>query len=281
MFTRDMNEICRTHDLLLLVLDTLRFDVAESEMRSGHTPNLARLLRAGWEERHSPGSFTYAAHQSFFAGFLPTPARPGAAHTRLFAAQFTGSETTGAMTKVFDAPDIVTGLRGEGWRTICIGGVGFFNLQNPLSRVLPGLFEEQYWDSRFAVTERESTRWQFEFAAEKLKVEAGRPTFLFINVSALHQPNYFYLGSATDCVESHAAALRYVDAQIPILVRALEAKSRPTFCIVTSDHGTAYGENGWTGHRVAHPVVWTVPYGEAMVNGRLHSEGRSRQEVNA
>ena len=29
-----------------------------------------------------------------------------------------------------------------------------------------------------------------------------------------------------------------------------------------SDHGTAYGEEGYYGHRVAHPVVWTVPYAE-------------------
>jgi len=265
--TRDMNAVCRTHDLLLLVLDTLRYDVATSEWNSGGTPNLAGLLPAGWEERHSPGSFTYAAHQAFFAGFLPTPARPDKQHSRLFAAQFNGSETTGPLTKVFDAPDIVTGLRSEGWRTICIGGVGFFNLQNPLSRVLPELFEERHWEKRFGVTEPDSARWQFEFAAKRIAVEQDRPTFLFINVSALHQPNCFYLGTTEDNRESHAAALRYVDAQLPILLNVLQKKTRPTFCILTSDHGTAYGEEGWQGHRVAHPVVWTVPYGETVVEG--------------
>ena len=29
-----------------------------------------------------------------------------------------------------------------------------------------------------------------------------------------------------------------------------------------SDHGTAYGEDGYWGHRLSHPVVWTVPYAE-------------------
>jgi len=43
------------------------------------------LPASGWERRHSPASFTYAAHQAFFAGFLPTPASPGP-HPRLFAA---------------------------------------------------------------------------------------------------------------------------------------------------------------------------------------------------
>ncbi len=267
---RDMNLICRTHDLLLLVLDTLRFDVAKAEWEAGRIPNFAKLLPHGWEERHSPGSFTYAAHQAFFAGFLPTPAHPDGAPARLFAARFAGSETTGPGTKVFDAPDIVTGLRQEGWRTICIGGVGFFNQQTPLGRVLPGLFEEGFWEVTFGVTDRDSTRNQFSHATRLLAESHGRPTFLFINISALHQPNCFYLpGAKADTVQSHAAALRYVDAQLPLLLDALKSKTRPTFCILTSDHGTAYGEDGWKGHRLAHPVVWTVPYGEAVVGGKV------------
>jgi hypothetical protein len=264
--SRDMNQLCDSHDMLLLVLDTLRFDVASAEWSAGRTSNLSRLLPGGWEERHSPGNFTYAAHHAFFAGFLPTPANPSQFHARLFAARFAGSETTGPGTKVFDAPDIVTGLRGEHWRTICIGGVGFFNQLTPLSRVLPGLFEEAYWEPRFGVTDRDSTRHQFEFAENKLTERPNCPTFLFINISALHQPNYFHLAAeGPDTLESHAAALRYVDAQLPILLRALSRKRRPTFCILTSDHGTTYGEDGWTGHRLGHSLVWTVPYGEAIV----------------
>ena len=69
-------------------------------------------------------------------------------------------------------------------------------------------------------------------------------------------------------MESHAAALRYVDGQLPILIRGLARKGRPTFCILTSDHGTLYGEDGWNGHRLAHPLVWTVPYGEVIVPNR-------------
>jgi hypothetical protein len=65
-----------SHDVVLLTLDTLRYDVACAELAAGRTPTLAGLLPGGvWEERHTPASFTYAAHQAFFAGFLPTPAR--------------------------------------------------------------------------------------------------------------------------------------------------------------------------------------------------------------
>ena len=118
----DMNSIVGSHDLPLLVFDCLRYDVVAECLAAGRTPNLAKLLPSGWEKRHAPGSFTLASHQAFFAGFLPTPARPGR-HPRPFAVRFQGSDTTGPETCVFDAPDIVSGLRGRGYRTICIGGV--------------------------------------------------------------------------------------------------------------------------------------------------------------
>ncbi len=80
-----MQEIVGTYDILLITLDTLRYDVAQDMWREGRTPFLASLLPPrGWEARHTPGSFTYAAHHAFFAGFLPTPAEPGV-HPRLFA----------------------------------------------------------------------------------------------------------------------------------------------------------------------------------------------------
>jgi hypothetical protein len=36
---------------------------------------------------------------------------------------------------------------------------------------------------------------------------------------------------------------------------------------VCSDHGTAYGEDGYRGHRLGHPVVWDVPYAEFLLEG--------------
>ena len=96
---------------------------------------------------------------------------------------------------------------------------------------------------------------------------ADKRTFLFLNVSALHQPNYLYLpGKTGDDRSTHAAALEYVDSQLPPLVAAVRARG-PSFWIVCSDHGTAYGEDGYEGHRLAHPVVWEVPYAELSLPG--------------
>lgn len=250
-------------DLLLMTLDTLRYDVAVAALEENQTPALASQFPEGrWELRHSPGSFTYAAHQAFFAGFLPTPATPGP-HQRLFAVQFPGSETIGSETVVFDSPDIVTGLASRGYHTICIGGVGFFNKCSPLGQVLPKLFHESHWNSSLGVTERDSMTNQVQLAIERLRVlPRDRRIFLFINVSALHQPNCYYLPDAEyDSPRTQQAALAYVDSCLPPLWAALRERGR-TFCVVTSDHGTAYGEDGYTGHRLAHPVVWNVPYAQ-------------------
>ena len=259
----NMNEVVGRDDLLLLTLDTLRYDVAHKAWSEGRTPNLARLLgRNGWQERHSPGSFTFAAHAAFFAGFLPTPARPGK-HPRLFALGFSGSETTMADTVVLDGDNIVAGLAQRGYHTICIGGVGFFNRQTPLGQVFPGLFRESHWSPELGVACPESTANQVRLAVRLLERRpAQQRVFLFLNVSAMHQPNCFYLpGQAEDSLASHQAALEYVDRQLPPLFEALSRRGGG-FGVLCSDHGTAYGEEGYAGHRLGHPVVWTVPYAE-------------------
>ena len=164
----DMNAVVGSCDLALIVLDTLRYDVANQSAATGQTPNLARVLPGGvWERRHTPASFTYPAHHAFFAGFLPTPAEPGR-HSRLFAARFPGSETTSGTTWVFDAPDLVTGLAAAGYHTLCLGGVGFFNRQSALGSVLPSLFAEDHWRPEFGVTEPDSLRAALSWQPEEI-----------------------------------------------------------------------------------------------------------------
>lgn len=268
----DMNEIVGSHDLLLVTLDTLRFDVAAELAAEGRIPNLARHLPGGaWERRHAPGSFTYASHQAMFAGFLPTPATPGP-HPRLFAARFAGSETTADGTFVFhDTPDLVSALAHEGYRTVCVGGVGFFNQQPPLGTVLPGLFQESHWEPSFGVASPSSFESQVARAEEVVAaLPRDRRLFLFVNVSALHQPNWFHLEGASreagDSRATHAAALEYVDRHIGRLFAAMSSR-RDCFTIVCSDHGTAYGDDGFTGHRLGHESVWTVPYAQFVLPG--------------
>jgi Sulfatase len=257
------NELIPSHDVLFLVLDTLRFDVAQKAYEEKTIPTLSQFLPStGWEKRHTPGSFTYAAHQAFFAGFLPTPARPGK-HQRLFATHFQGSETTLVGTKVFETSNVIEGFAQSGYKTVCIGGVGFFNPGTPLGRTLPGYFQESHWSEKMGVTNTKSIDEQVALAERILEsTKESQRVFLFINVSALHQPNKMYVPGATeDNVETHRAALEYVDSKLPPLFSAFK-KRGPTLGLVMSDHGTCYGEDDFHGHRLAHEMVWNVPYAE-------------------
>jgi len=259
----DMNTIVGSHDLLMITLDTLRYDVAK--MEEANCPNLCGS--GTWEKRHTPGSFTYAAHHAFFGGFMPTPANTDkASHVRLFHSRNTGLKTH-PHTWLFDTPDIVSGFAAEGYRTICIGGVIFFTKKNPLAKVLPGYFQQSYWRMNFGVTNPKSTEHQVQHALKLLEqTPPDEKIFMFLNVSAIHGPNkYFVEGAREDSVETQRAALRYVDDALGPLFEAMRQRVRPAFCLAFSDHGTAYGEDGYQGHRLAHDVVWTVPYREFLV----------------
>ncbi len=268
-----MRDLIGSHDLLFVTLDTLRHDVAADLVAQGRTPTLARVLPGGrWQRRHSPASFTYAAHHAFFAGFLPTPAGPGRSmpgrHDRLFAAAFPGAETTGDDTWVFDAPDLPTGLAAAGYHTVCVGGVGFFNRRSPLGAVLPGLFLDAHWEPEFGVTAPDGLDAQLDRLAAVLPgVPVAQPLFTFLNVASVHQPNRHHLpGADHDSLASHAAALEYVDGRLDRLFSLVTSRGRPVFVIMCSDHGTAYGEDGHTGHRVGTEVVWTVPYADFILD---------------
>lgn len=260
---RNMNQLIGTADIVLITLDSLRFDVARRAFQEGRIPEIAKWLPvAGWEQRHAPGNFTYASHHAFFAGFLPTPSSQGP-HPRQFAAKFLGSETTTPETFSFEEADLVTALGNRGYHTICIGGVGFFNKQTQLGQVLPSLFRESHWSTELGVTCRDSTENQVRLATEILdRCPTEQRVFLFLNVSAMHQPNYFYLKDAKeDSASSQLEALAYADHWLGKLLSRIRSRS-DAFCILCSDHGTAYGESGYRGHRLNHPVVSDVPYAE-------------------
>src|SRR5690606_14149789 len=162
-----------------------------------------------------------------------------------------------------DAPHLVGGLAQAGYHTVCVGGTGFFNRQGALGSVLPGLFAESHWEPEFSVAAPRSFEAQIDRVEQVVAtVPTERRLLLFVNVSALHQPNWFHLPGATresgDSRRSHAAALEYVDRHVERLFTAMRGRG-PCFAIVCSDHGTAYGEDGHVGHRIGHEVVWTVP----------------------
>lgn len=265
--TVSFKDAFRRRDFFLLTLDALRFDVARDTLAAGKAPNLARLVSGAFEARHTPSTFTYPAHQSFFAGFFPTPITPGP-HARPIALRFPGSRTMASSTLVLDGPCIVTALKQAGYRTICIGGTSFFNPSSALGAVLPRPFDEAHWAREMGVTSPHASRLQLGLAAERLRaLPSTERAFVFVNASATHPPTrMFTKGASEESTTSQAAALSELDGHLPLLVDALRDRGGAVG-IVCSDHGTCFGEQGFVGHRVAHESVWTVPYAEVEIRG--------------
>ncbi|MFJ5265978.1 STM4013/SEN3800 family hydrolase, partial [Streptomyces sp. NPDC088387] len=220
--------------ILFVTLDSLRYDVATAALDAGQTPNLARLLPNGtWERRWTPGTFTLPAHMAFFSGFLPklpTPQQP----PRLWECRPPAFKEVDRHTFVFDAPNLLQGLKAHGYRTACVGGVTYFSRQTPLGSVLPDLFDEDHWSPTYCSPEPDSTRHQVNQALTIADQHAGKPLYLFVNVSATHVPHAHYLGQSTDTAASQQAALAYADAHLGHLIDQLTAE-RPWLVIMCAD----------------------------------------------
>jgi hypothetical protein len=158
------------------------------------------------------------------------------------------------------------GLADLDYRTVCIGGVGFFSGQTKLGRVLPSLFHESHWSPDTSVDCPESTRHQVDIALRILEQQPpGQRLFLFLNIPATHTPTYRYLPGATeDSWDSQLAALAASDTELARLFAVLPTLGE-WLIVMCADHGEAFGEDGHHGHGIAHPSVWNVPYAEALV----------------
>ncbi|BBJ44063.1 membrane protein [Streptomyces antimycoticus] len=245
--------------ILFVTLDSLRYDVARTAYDDGLTPYLAGLLpEGGWERRHTPGSFTLPAHMAFFSGFLPKLPQPEQP-PRLWECRPPAFKAVAEETFVFEAPNLLGGLAGHGYRSVCVGGVTYFSRETPLGSVLPDLFDEDHWRPEFCSPEMDSTRHQVDGALEAAERYAHRPLFLFVNVSATHVPHGHYIGESRDTCASQRAALAYADEHLGRLITVLSAKQR-WLIIMCADHGDAFGDDGFHGRGIAHPVVMNVPY---------------------
>lgn len=259
----DMNQIVGSKDILFICLDTLRYDVAAEEEDRGGTPVLNRYGR--WQKCQAPGNFTWPSHHAIFSGFLPIPYE---------AKDFTDKETLFFPSRIgmgnkgpegaygFSGSTIMEGLEKDGYDTWCVGGVSFFDKRSDMGKVFPGYFRKSWWNPSFGCTVKDSMTNQVDFLLNKLETaDPETKIFLYLNVDAIHYPNYFYLeGAVHDSVESHGAALRYVDQELGRLFEGWKSWRGGAFVICCSDHGTCYGEDGCQFHGINHPAVNTVPY---------------------
>ncbi len=259
----DMTRVVGTNDILMICLDTLRYDAAVQEEEAGNTPVLNQYGK--WQKCQAPGNFTYPSHHAMFAGFLPCrhDAKNVADRELLFFPKAIGlGKKVPEGAYGFSGSTIMEGLEKEGYETWCVGGVAFFVKRYDLGKVFPGYFQKSYWNPSFGCPVKESTKNQVDFILKKLsEADPGKRIFLYLNVDAIHYPNYFYLeGASGDSLASHGAALRYVDGELGRFFEGWKKLRGGAFVICCSDHGTCYGEDDCQFHGINHPVVNTVPY---------------------
>lgn len=258
----NMNEVVGTHDILFICLDTLRYDVAKEEEEKNNTPVLNKY--GSWRKCQAPGNFTYPSHHAMFSGFLPCDYDLKSMMDRemLFFPRNIGmSKKVPPNSFAFDGPNFVEGLAKVGYETHCIGGVSFFDKRSDIGKIFPSFFQHSYWNPSFSCPVKDSAKNQVDFAIKKLeKISGDQRVFMYINIDAIHYPNYFYVeGAKKDNKETHAAALRYVDGELERLFEAFSKRNK-TFVICCSDHGSCYGEDDCIFHGMNHPIVNTVPY---------------------
>ena len=212
-----------------------------------------------------------------FAGFFPCYADAKQHKERI---QLFFPENVGMGRKApkgaygFSQGTFVEALAEEGYETCCIGGVSFFDKRSGLGKIFPSYFTHSFWNPSYSPMVADSTRNQIDFAKKWLeKIPLENKVFMYLNISAIHYPNYFYpdleqnpdkaiqpnRGWKKDNRESHGAALRYVDRELAPLFEVFKQKG-DTFVICCSDHGTCYGEDGCFSHGINHPIVNTIPY---------------------
>ena len=248
-----------SHDMLPGHPRHLRFDVAAELAAPGRTPNLARVLPGGrWERRHAPASFTYAAHQAFFAGFLPTPAAPGPASAAVRGARSPAARPPAAAPGSSTPPTCVdrrwpgpaTTRSASAGSASSTGAARSGGAARPVRRGATG--SRSSGSPPRPASTRSSTGWPRSLP----RLPAERPLFTFLNVAALHQPNRHYLPGARAATAGTATPPRWSTSTAGSAgcSRCSPGAAGRCFAIVCSDHGTAYGEDGHTGHRIGHDV---------------------------
>lgn len=258
----NMNDVVGTNDILFVCLDTLRYDVAKEEEEKNTTPILNQY--GAWRKCQAPANFTYPSHHAMFSGFFPCDynAKTMMERELLFFPRNIGMGRKAPKNSfAFEGGTFIEGLSKVGYDTYCIGGVAFFDKRSDIGKVFPSFFNHSYWKPLFGCPVKESTKNQVDFAIKKLaSIPNEQRIFMYINIDAIHYPNYFYVdGEKRDNKMTHAAALRYVDSELERLFEAFSKRGK-TFVICCSDHGTCYGEDDCVFHGINHEVVNTIPY---------------------
>jgi len=258
--------------VLFLSLDSCRYDTFAAAHREGGLPHLAAI--GPLHRALAPSHFTYGSHAAFWMGFTPGVAgsvepwlNPKAG--KLFRMAFAGHPgADGEGGFLLEGPNLISGFRRLGYRTLGSGAVDWFNPESETGAVLGAPFERFHFPGNSWSLDRQLAWIEAELAA----TPADQPLFLFLNVGETHVP-YWHEGapwerwpspcvpfggpgcSAAESRLRQRACLEWLDGRLgPLLQRFAGAT-----ILACADHGDCWGEDGLWEHGISHPATLTVP----------------------
>ena len=250
----------RTADqnVLLVTIDTLRADALGSYGGPAATPNLDRLAAGGvrFEFAHAHAVVTLPSHASILTGEYPFE------H---------GIHDNSGYRLPADRPTLATMLRAEGFAT------GAFVAAFPLDSQFGLDAGFDVYDDRFGHAEGPSDFTIAERPAEAvvavardwIEAQAER-WFAWVHLfdpHAVYRPPPPF--DARYAASPYHGEVAYTDHALGPLLATVGGGARPTFVVVTSDHGEALGEHGERTHGLfAYEATLRVPLILAQVGPR-------------
>lgn len=223
------------------------------------------------------GTFTYPAHMAMFQGFFPTiggklSGSQGFVVSRPIYNRFSQSvykwfyrSDRYCLTELTGSGSIPLVLRDKKYRTVAIGGVGWFNKRTPMRLG----FEEFIYE-----TNGEKAINEF------INQITREPYYGLLNFGTTHRPyrvpemprklkrvrsprsgNDYNSQYSYKLRDKQVACMTYTDKILVKLFEWLKSTKLRTVVCFCSDHGDCMGEDGCYGHGFMHPNIMTVPLG--------------------
>jgi len=249
-------------DLLLVTLDTVRYDHVDLEAEDGsHTPTLAGLASRGtsFARAFTPVPITLPAHASLLTGTEPF---------------FHGTLNNGTYALPDELRSLAEVLADAGWSTAAVVAAtplaAMHGTDQGFSRYDEGDLaspSEGHWFPErpaAAVTD----------VALQLASQLPSPRFLWVHYYDPHQPWVAPEPWSNRFADPYDAEIAYADAELGRLLDGLEGEGSELLVVVTSDHGEALGEHGEPSHGYfLHDATTRVPlifsWPERLPQGRV------------
>ncbi len=253
----------RRPDVLLVTIDTLRYDATGFDGNpGGTTPLLDRLAAAGrvFADAHAHNVITLPSHTNILTGLYPF--------------QHGVRENTGFRLGAA-IPSLATVLHEAGYATgAFVGGYPLaarFGLARGFD-VYDDRFSSGGLDDQFALAERRGD----QVVAPALawwQAQRGRPRFLWVHLYDPHAPYQPPPPFSSRFADPYLGEVAATDSFLaPLLEPLLAGGEPPALVVVTADHGESRGEHGEMTHGLfAYEATLHVPlllWGTGVTPGR-------------